>query len=148
MPTIYYVRQHHNSIKHGLDIFCVLHDSPSRLFITISPKPSHRYHPSTTSHSHISATLSSYLSSYSLLFRDMERNINRVINRFRPTLAIWGITAGLGVSLYLSEVPLFQKDVLRKIPFVSSMIFRGTTLNEVPLSVLAAISVLCPSMSP
>jgi ubiquinol-cytochrome c reductase subunit 10 len=34
-------------------------------------------------------------------------------------MAIWGLTAGLGVSLYLSEVPLFQKDVLRKIPFVS-----------------------------
>lgn len=45
----------------------------------------------------------------------------RVINRFRPTLAIWGVTLGLGVSLYLSEVPLFQKDVLRKVPVVSGL---------------------------
>jgi len=75
------------------------------------------------------------------------RKTNRVINRFRPTLAIWGITAGLGVSLYLSEVPLFQKDVLRKIPFVSLISFGGTTLNEVPLSVMAALPVLCLSIS-
>ena len=43
------------------------------------------------------------------------------MNRFRPTLAIWGVTLGLGVSLYLSDVPLFQKDVLRKVPVVSEM---------------------------
>ena len=43
-----------------------------------------------------------------------------MLNRFRPTLAIWGVTLGLGVSLYLSDVPLFQKDVLRKVPVVSA----------------------------
>jgi hypothetical protein len=46
------------------------------------------------------------------------------MNRFRPTLAIWGVTLGLGVSLYLSDVPLFQKDVLRKVPVVSQVLHR------------------------
>jgi hypothetical protein len=32
---------------------------------------------------------------------------------------LWGGGIGIAVSLFLSDVPLFQKDVLRKIPAVS-----------------------------
>jgi hypothetical protein len=83
---------------------------------------------------------------YHCLYYHTKLDTNRVINRFRPTLAIWGITAGLGVSLYLSEVPLFQKDVLRKIPFVSLPLCGGTTLNEVTFSLLAALPFSCLSI--
>jgi hypothetical protein len=39
--------------------------------------------------------------------------------RWRGPLLLWGGGIGIAVSLFLSDVPLFQKDVLRKIPAVS-----------------------------
>ena len=104
--------------------------------ITITQQPSLRYFGSFRTY----GTRSYRPSSYPRLCHNTKHHTNRVINRFRPTLAIWGITAGLGVSLYLSEVPLFQKDVLRKIPFVSLKSFSGTKLNEV-LFLLATLPI-------
>lgn len=46
----------------------------------------------------------------------------RRLSRWRPTLAIWGVGAGVAVALFMSDVPLFQKDVLKKIPVVSPRI--------------------------
>lgn len=40
--------------------------------------------------------------------------------RWRAPLAFWGIGAGAAVSLFLSDVPIFQRDVLKKIPVVSA----------------------------
>lgn len=34
-------------------------------------------------------------------------------------MMIWGAGAGLAVTLFMSSVPVFQKDVLKKIPAVS-----------------------------
>lgn len=45
---------------------------------------------------------------------------NRRLARWRPTLAIWGIGAAGAVSLLMSDVPLYQRDVLKKIPLVAS----------------------------
>ena len=36
--------------------------------------------------------------------------------RWVPSLAIWGASAGVLVTVLLSGVPLFQKDVLDKTP--------------------------------
>jgi hypothetical protein len=33
-------------------------------------------------------------------------------------LGLWGIGAGAAVTLFMSDVPVFRKDVLLKIPFV------------------------------
>ncbi|CEH15058.1 Cytochrome b-c1 complex subunit 10, fungi [Ceraceosorus bombacis] len=33
-----------------------------------------------------------------------------------PSLALWGAGAGAAVTLFLSGVPLFQTDVLKKLP--------------------------------
>ncbi|AFR94333.2 ubiquinol-cytochrome c reductase subunit 10 [Cryptococcus neoformans] len=43
-----------------------------------------------------------------------------------PSAAVWGVAAGAAVSFYLSEVPIFQKDVLIKVPVVGSY-FKDTT---------------------
>lgn len=32
----------------------------------------------------------------------------------------WGAGAGVAVSLFMSPVPIFQRDVLHRFPFVSS----------------------------
>lgn len=45
-------------------------------------------------------------------------------SRWVPTLALWGAGAGGAVTLFLSSVPLFQNDVLKSIPVVSSY-FQG-----------------------
>lgn len=37
----------------------------------------------------------------------------------RPALAVWGAGLGLAVTLFFSPVPVFQRDVLKKIPAVS-----------------------------
>jgi hypothetical protein len=109
-PTTLQLRQTRlptNSVYYSTRTLTIYHDNP----ITIS-SVSPSITPMTLRHM-------SSRPPHPRLYRNTKLDINRVINRFRPTLAIWGITAGLGVSLYLSEVPLFQKDVLRKIPFVS-----------------------------
>ncbi|WVN87526.1 uncharacterized protein L203_102709 [Cryptococcus depauperatus CBS 7841] len=43
-----------------------------------------------------------------------------------PTAAIWGVAAGAAVSFLLSDVPLFQKDVLIKVPMLGTY-FKDTT---------------------
>ena len=52
--------------------------------------------------------------------RRLVRSLDRRLSGWRPTLAIWGFAAAGAVSLFMSDVPLYQKDVLRKIPFVSA----------------------------
>lgn len=37
-----------------------------------------------------------------------------------PSLALWGGAAGGAVLLFMSKVPIFQHDVLDKIPFVKT----------------------------
>lgn len=46
---------------------------------------------------------------------------NRRLRYWGPTAAVWGVAAGAAVSFFLSEVPIFQKDVLIKVPVVSSV---------------------------
>lgn len=48
------------------------------------------------------------------------RLTGRRLIRWRGPLALWGAGVGVAVALFLSDVPLFQKDVLRKIPAVSA----------------------------
>jgi hypothetical protein len=54
--------------------------------------------------------------------------------RWRGPLLLWGGGIGIAVSLFLSDVPLFQKDVLRKIPAVSSLTFVGEFSDIVNLA--------------
>jgi hypothetical protein len=37
-----------------------------------------------------------------------------------PSLALWGGAAGGAVLLFMSKVPIFQHDVLDKIPFIKT----------------------------
>lgn len=40
----------------------------------------------------------------------------RLLCRWIPSLALWGGAAAGGVALFMSQVPIFQNDVLKKIP--------------------------------
>ncbi|ORY35806.1 hypothetical protein BCR39DRAFT_34208 [Naematelia encephala] len=42
------------------------------------------------------------------------------LSGFRPSLVGWGVAAGAAVALFMSDIPVFQKDVLRKIPVDTS----------------------------
>ena len=62
---------------------------------------------------------------------------------------VWGVGIGLAVTLFLSDVPLFQRDVLKKIPAVSAI--RGGLSYGRPLILdfcltLASMSLLPPSL--
>ncbi|WWD19733.1 hypothetical protein CI109_104197 [Kwoniella shandongensis] len=48
------------------------------------------------------------------------------LSGWTPTLAVWGVTAGAAVSLFLSDVPLFRKDVLIKVPVLGNY-YKDTT---------------------
>ncbi|RSH82540.1 uncharacterized protein EHS24_007520 [Apiotrichum porosum] len=37
---------------------------------------------------------------------------------FGPSLMFWGAGAGVAVSLFMSPVPIFQRDVLHRFPFL------------------------------
>ena len=39
-------------------------------------------------------------------------------HRWIPSLAFWGVGAGGAATLFLSGVPLFQEDVLKKFPIL------------------------------
>ncbi|OAD74511.1 ubiquinol-cytochrome c reductase core subunit 10 QCR10 [Phycomyces blakesleeanus NRRL 1555(-)] len=48
-----------------------------------------------------------------------------------PSLAIWGIAGAAAFSLLGSDVPIVQKDVLSKVPFVGGYWFvSGKDLEE------------------
>lgn len=47
-------------------------------------------------------------------------------DRWLPSFALWGAAAGGAVTLFLSPVPIFQADVLKKIPVVSTY-FEGAS---------------------
>lgn len=44
--------------------------------------------------------------------------LTSIKSRWIPTLAMWGAAAGGAVALFMSGVPIFQTDVLKKIPFL------------------------------
>nr|XP_018261012.1 ubiquinol-cytochrome c reductase subunit 10 [Kwoniella dejecticola CBS 10117]OBR83170.1 ubiquinol-cytochrome c reductase subunit 10 [Kwoniella dejecticola CBS 10117] len=47
-------------------------------------------------------------------------------------LMIWGVAAGGAVSLFLSDVPLFRKDVLIKVPVVGNYFIDKTPDSDKP----------------
>ncbi|OCF38021.1 ubiquinol-cytochrome c reductase subunit 10 [Kwoniella heveanensis BCC8398] len=51
---------------------------------------------------------------------------------WRTPLVFWGVAAGAAVSLFLSDVPLFKKDVLIKIPVVSNYFIDKTPDSDKP----------------
>ncbi|KAK1927776.1 cytochrome b-c1 complex subunit 10 [Papiliotrema laurentii] len=57
--------------------------------------------------------------------------LERVLS-FRPALAVWGIGAGAAVALFASDIPLFQKDVLQKIPVINSYFTDKTPDSDKP----------------
>ncbi|PWN93223.1 hypothetical protein FA10DRAFT_298633 [Acaromyces ingoldii] len=51
------------------------------------------------------------------------------VYKWLPTFAVWGVGLGGAVTLFMSQVPLFQNDVLKKIPIVAGY-FEDTTPDE------------------
>jgi ubiquinol-cytochrome c reductase subunit 10 len=45
-------------------------------------------------------------------------------HRWVPSLVLWGGAAAGGVTLYMSQVPIFQNDVLKKFPGLDAY-FKG-----------------------
>ncbi|WRT70114.1 uncharacterized protein IL334_007108 [Kwoniella shivajii] len=54
------------------------------------------------------------------------------ISRWGTPLALWGVAAGAAVSLFLSDVPLFKKDVLIKVPVVGNYFIDKTPDSDKP----------------
>ena len=44
--------------------------------------------------------------------------LHRRLSGFRAPLIVWGVGIGVAVSLFMSSVPLFKKDILQKVPVV------------------------------
>jgi ubiquinol-cytochrome c reductase subunit 10 len=57
-------------------------------------------------------------------------------------LALWGGAAAGAVTLFLSPVPIFQVDVLKKIPFVATY-FEGAFADRPTRSMSMLIALLC-----
>ncbi|EJT50566.1 hypothetical protein A1Q1_08268 [Trichosporon asahii var. asahii CBS 2479] len=55
-----------------------------------------------------------------------------LLRPFRSSLIGWSVTAGVAVSLFMSPVPLFQKDVLQKIPFLAPYFTDNTPESDKP----------------
>ncbi|WVR00089.1 hypothetical protein IAU59_007231 [Kwoniella sp. CBS 9459] len=51
---------------------------------------------------------------------------------WRTPLIFWGVAGGAAVSLFLSDVPLFKKDVLIKIPVVANYFIDKTPDSDKP----------------
>ncbi|CAK9785606.1 hypothetical protein CC85DRAFT_301298 [Cutaneotrichosporon oleaginosum] len=51
---------------------------------------------------------------------------------FASSAIFWGAGAGIAVSLFMSSVPLFQKDVLDKIPVVRNYFIDDTPDSDKP----------------
>ncbi|WWC91825.1 uncharacterized protein L201_006772 [Kwoniella dendrophila CBS 6074] len=51
---------------------------------------------------------------------------------YTNTLVLWGGAAGFAVSLFLSDVPLFRKDVLIKVPVVGNYFIDKTPDSDKP----------------
>ncbi|PWN96475.1 hypothetical protein FA09DRAFT_362034 [Tilletiopsis washingtonensis] len=49
-----------------------------------------------------------------------------------PSLAFWGVGAGGAATLFLSGVPLFQEDVLKKFPILSDFYADKTPDSDKP----------------
>ncbi|PWN20628.1 hypothetical protein BCV69DRAFT_299109 [Microstroma glucosiphilum] len=55
-----------------------------------------------------------------------------VVMSWVPSLALWGGAAGGAVLLFMSKVPIFQHDVLDKIPFVKTFYVDDTPDSDKP----------------
>ncbi|RUS19655.1 ubiquinol-cytochrome-c reductase complex subunit-domain-containing protein, partial [Endogone sp. FLAS-F59071] len=40
--------------------------------------------------------------------------------RLAPNAAVWGVAAGVGILFFANGVPIFQRDILQKIPVIGS----------------------------
>jgi hypothetical protein len=43
----------------------------------------------------------------------------RSLTKWRTPAMIWGVAIGGALTLFMSDIPVFKRDVLRKIPVVS-----------------------------
>ncbi|BEI89628.1 uncharacterized protein CcaverHIS019_0209900 [Cutaneotrichosporon cavernicola] len=55
-----------------------------------------------------------------------------LLRPFASSAIFWGAGAGIAVSLFMSSVPLFQKDVLDKIPVVREYFIDNTPESDKP----------------
>lgn len=52
--------------------------------------------------------------------------------QWTPSLALWGVGVGATVSLLLSNTPIFQNDVLKKIPLLGQTWVDTTPAEDKP----------------
>ncbi|KAF8308755.1 hypothetical protein DL93DRAFT_2170872 [Clavulina sp. PMI_390] len=55
-----------------------------------------------------------------------------VLRRWVPALGVWGVAAGAGVTLFMSDVPVFRQDVLHKIPLLRTYFIDTTPASDKP----------------
>ncbi|GMK59185.1 hypothetical protein CspeluHIS016_0702000 [Cutaneotrichosporon spelunceum] len=55
-----------------------------------------------------------------------------LLRPFGSSLVIWGAGAGIAVALFMSSVPIFQRDVLDKIPVVRDYFVDDTPESDKP----------------
>ncbi|CED84488.1 Cytochrome b-c1 complex subunit 10, fungi [Phaffia rhodozyma] len=54
------------------------------------------------------------------------------IMRFVPSLGVWGVGAGGLITLLLSSTPIFQQDVLVKVPVLTEYYTDNTPASDKP----------------
>ncbi|PWN28078.1 hypothetical protein BDZ90DRAFT_259904 [Jaminaea rosea] len=54
------------------------------------------------------------------------------VMKWAMTLGIWGAAAGGAVALFMQKVPIFQRDVLDKVPFVGAFFKDETPDSDKP----------------
>jgi len=54
------------------------------------------------------------------------------LRAWNPSLALWGVATGVTVSYLLSNTPIFQHDVLIKLPILGSVWVDDTPAEDKP----------------
>jgi hypothetical protein len=115
--------------RHSISVIPIIFPNPSprndasfyqKTAASMSPDPSthiiHYGHPeSELTFAELCRYNTSVCHSPQLIITDLYRHLTK----WRTPAMIWGVAAGGAVSLFMSDVPIFQRDVLRHIPVVS-----------------------------
>ncbi|GAA5872727.1 hypothetical protein JCM3774_005042 [Rhodotorula dairenensis] len=55
-----------------------------------------------------------------------------LVGRLAPTLALWGVAGAGALMVFASGIPLFQTDILKKIPVVADYYVDKTPDSDKP----------------
>ncbi|KAJ9108754.1 hypothetical protein QFC21_000074 [Naganishia friedmannii] len=54
------------------------------------------------------------------------------VKHYQPSILLWGGAIGAGVALFAQAIPIFQKDILKKVPLVAAYYEDNTPESDKP----------------